>query len=292
MYKKQMSVQKILCILSVIASALVFVYSLGIMTDMYDMLYFLSGRDKTVDTSVFYNMQDTRVFEYEGVSYRTALSVAAGAPASVTPDSFTKSSTVSRVATAKDAEGKPVLILVDKAQANADLTALEGIDPATLAEAAPEEGTAAAAKLTTRSIPGFVHKLELAGIGLILISCLLFVTNTHLRRKYYISNFIATFLVLVANAAVAVWAHMNILVYRGQFLDLDFETIRNWLEKNKYGDLFTESTFWFDIHYAVFGFALVISVLLIVNVIWKCSLMSKERALLASGARGNTEVSA
>lgn len=39
MYKKQMTVQKVICLLSVIASVLMFVYALGLMTELYDSLY-------------------------------------------------------------------------------------------------------------------------------------------------------------------------------------------------------------------------------------------------------------
>ena len=39
MYKKQMKLQKILCLLAIFSSALVFIYSLGLMTDLYDSLY-------------------------------------------------------------------------------------------------------------------------------------------------------------------------------------------------------------------------------------------------------------
>ena len=39
MYKKQLTVQKILCMAAVIVSAVVFFYALGIMTDLYDALY-------------------------------------------------------------------------------------------------------------------------------------------------------------------------------------------------------------------------------------------------------------
>ena len=39
MYKKQMTIQKILCLAAVIVSAIVFLYALGIMTDLYDALY-------------------------------------------------------------------------------------------------------------------------------------------------------------------------------------------------------------------------------------------------------------
>ena len=39
MYKKQMTVQKILCLVAIIVSGIFFLYSLGIMTDLYDSLY-------------------------------------------------------------------------------------------------------------------------------------------------------------------------------------------------------------------------------------------------------------
>lgn len=39
MYKKQMTAQRVICLLSVIASAVVFVYALGLMTELYDSLY-------------------------------------------------------------------------------------------------------------------------------------------------------------------------------------------------------------------------------------------------------------
>ena len=38
MYKKQLTIQKILCFTTLIVCALVFVYSLGIMTDLYDLI--------------------------------------------------------------------------------------------------------------------------------------------------------------------------------------------------------------------------------------------------------------
>ena len=39
MYKKQMTAQKVICLLSIIASAMMFIYALGLMTDLYDSLY-------------------------------------------------------------------------------------------------------------------------------------------------------------------------------------------------------------------------------------------------------------
>lgn len=64
MYKAQMKFQKIVCYAALIASALVFVYSLGLMTDLYDSLYQMmpdpadpSG-DYVAGARIFYDMQD------------------------------------------------------------------------------------------------------------------------------------------------------------------------------------------------------------------------------------------
>ncbi len=65
MYKKQLKFQKLVCLLCLLAAAVSFVYSLGIMTDLYDALYYTipyPDMDKTMTTVpgsiVFYDMQD------------------------------------------------------------------------------------------------------------------------------------------------------------------------------------------------------------------------------------------
>ena len=191
MYKKQMTLQKIVCLLAILASALVFIYSLGIMTDLYDSLYG-TMRDPndltktTVDGSIiYYDMQEFN-------------------------NAFLKGS-----------------------------------------------------------------------IGLILLSCLLFVTNTHVRRKYYIGNYVSTALMTIGNLAMVIWAHGQIEMYKAQFLQIDFEALAKHAKRWK--TLYTESTFWFDVHYAVFGVVLVITVLLIANAVWKTSLMKQEKALIEAG---------
>lgn len=39
MYKKQLKIQKIVCLLSLVVAVILFLYALGIMTDLYDSLY-------------------------------------------------------------------------------------------------------------------------------------------------------------------------------------------------------------------------------------------------------------
>ena len=191
MYKTQMKLQKILCLLAIFASALVFIYSLGIMTDLYDSLY---G-----------TMTD--------------------------PNDLTK--------------------------------------------------TTVPGSIIYYDMQGFNNTFMKAGLGLILLSCLLFLTNTHVRRKYYVGNYVSIALQAISNVAVAVWAHGQIVMYRAQFLEIDFEALAKHAKRWK--TLYTESTFWLDAHYAVFGVLLVVTVLLVANAIWKTCLMKQERALIEAG---------
>lgn len=191
MYKTQMKLQKILCLLAIFASALVFIYSLGIMTDLYDSLY---G-----------TMTD--------------------------PNDLTK--------------------------------------------------TTVSGSIIYYDMQGFNNTFMKAGLGLILLSCLLFITNTHVRRKYYVGNYVSIALQTIANVAVAVWAHGQIVMYRAQFLEIDFEALAK--HASRWKTLYTESTFWLDAHYAVFAVLLAVTVLLVANAIWKTRLMKQERVLIEQG---------
>ena len=193
MYKKQMKCQKAVCLLCMISSVIVFLYALGIMTDLYDSLYstMMNPADLTQTTVpgsiVYYNMQ-----EFNSV--------------------FLKYS-----------------------------------------------------------------------IGLILLACLLYITNTHIRRKYYIGNYIAAALFAIANVNIAIWAHQYIEIFKAQFLNVDFEALKKHAELWK--TTYTESTFWFDIHVAVFAIALIASAALVGVVFWKVSLMKEEQKLIEAGRK-------
>ena len=126
------------------------------------------------------------------------------------------------------------------------------------------------------------NQLFLRGsIGLILLSVLLFVTSTHSRRRYYVGNYAAVGLFSAASIAFTVWAHGQIEAFKAQFLTIDFAKLLTHATSRK--TLYTESTFWFDIHYLVFGLLLVGVVLLILNAVWKSKLMKDEQALIAQG---------
>lgn len=194
MYKKQMAFQKIVCMLTLIAAALTFVYSLGISTDLYDAL------SKTIlypDYDLDYtSVTGSRVY-YDMFEFNSA---------------FTKVS-----------------------------------------------------------------------IGLIIITLILFVTNTHARRKYYIGNYIAVGLSVVANILMTLWCIPQIMDYKAQYQNnVDFEALKAFSED--WGTIYIgpEDTFWFDVSYAVFGLLLLASCLLIINLVWKVIVMKAEKSAIGS----------
>lgn len=191
MYKKQLTLQKILCLLAICSSVIIFLYSLGIMTDLYDTLYSTMRNPADLTQTdvpgsiVYYNMQNFNAY-------------------------FLK-----------------------------------------------------------------------CAIVLILLACLLFITNTHIRRKYYIGNYVAVGAFTLANFYVAIESHGYIEAYKERFLRIDFEALK--AHADLWKTAYTESTFWFDVHYAVFAFSLLVSVGLVLCTVWKIRLMKEEARLIAAG---------
>lgn len=191
MYKKQVKLQKILCLAALFVCALLFLYSLGIMTDLYDALYSTIRSQKNLDKStvtgsrIYYDMQ------------------------------------------------------------------------------------------------GFNGQLLSGAIGMLLLSLLLFVTNTHNRRRYYIGNTVSICGFAAGAGVYTVWSHLGIENWKNAFLQINFEELAAHAAKKK--TLYTESTFWFDIHYLLFGLLVLVTVLLVMNLFWKRKLMKSEQLLIARG---------
>lgn len=200
MYKKQLTWQKIVCFAAVAVCALVFIYSLGLMTDLYDGLYYLMPGE----------------------------------------------------------EAYPEMDLIEGARIYFDMQP-------------------------------FNKQLNNYSIYFLLLACLLFITNTHNRRKYYIGNAVSCSVFIAAGVAFSVWGHTEITRYKTQFLTtVDFEAYKKLITdaKEKGSTMaaqYIDSTFWFDVHYVVFGLVLLVCLLLAVNYLWKMNLMKKEKDLLAQG---------
>lgn len=192
MYKKHLKLQKIVCLLCIIAAAVSFVYSLGMITDIYDALY-STMRDPNKPTQtrvqgswIYYDMQD---FNKQFVS---------------------------------------------------------------------------------------------ASVVLILIACFLFITNTHSRRKYYFSNYLAVGVYSVATVGVGLWAHQQIEAFAVQYMTtIDFEQLKAY--SDMWGTLYLDNTNMLDLHRVVLGLGIVSIVALLGNMIWKIVLMRSEKKLIEAG---------
>lgn len=193
MYHRQLTWQKILCFAAIAVSAIVFLYALGLMTDLYDSLYYTmmdpSNPDDTwvTGSQIYYHMQP------------------------------------------------------------------------------------------------FNRQLLEYAIGMLLLACLLFITSTHKRRRYYAGNAVSTFAFAAAGAALSVWCHQQIEMYKAEFLQINFEELEFFAEMMD--TPYIDSTFWFDAHYVVFALVLAVCVLLVHNFIWKHQLMRAEQKLIEEGRR-------
>lgn len=156
--------------------------------------------------------------------------------------------------------------------------------------ALPEEAKLATAKV---NVPGaeiyydiqpFNRQLLSSSIYLLLLGCLLFITNTHSRRKYYISNAVSTFAFTAGGVYASVWGHQNIQSFKAQFLNMDFAAYEKYANRRR--KPFIDSTFWFDAHYLVFALLLLVCAALVFNYFWKMRLMIAEKRLIDIGKGG------
>lgn len=192
MYKKQLRLQKLVCLFCLIMAAVTFIYALGISTDLYDSLYGTMTnkndphKTKVEGSWIYYDMQD---FNRSFVNY---------------------------------------------------------------------------------------------SIVLILLACLLYLMNTHTRRKYYITNYISVALYSLGTLVVTVWSLINVSAFRNQYLTtVDFAALKEYAEL--WNSYYTDSTFWFDLGYAVGILSILAVVALVANTLWKVKLMRAENALIKAG---------
>lgn len=204
MYKKQMKFQKIVCLLVLVSCALVFAYSLGLMTDIYDSLY-PAFDPELYDPSV--NLDEIPAEELSAWGVYVA---------------------------------------------GADIY---------------------------YDMQDFNSKFTIVGVVMIVVSLILFITNTHSRRKYYIGNFIAVAIVSICNVACVFWLWPQIMAFKTQYLTtVNFEQLREFTESKRGGTArYCDSPFWFNVSYVVFGIVLLAVALLIVNLVLKIILMNAEK---------------
>ena len=201
MYKKQMLFQRIICYLVLIGSAVVFFYSLGMMTDLYD------GLRQTIPEPTILDMNDE-----SGMGPKV--------------------------------EGARILY----------------------------------------DMQDFNRFLTKGALILVLLSVFLLITSTHIRRRYYISNYIATGLSAVAGIAYSVYTISELFSWKLTYqLYVDFEKLEKLAKILKFQYYGPDHTFWFDAGVVVMIVYIVLLALLVLNMIWKIIMMNAEKKLLEAG---------
>lgn len=133
-------------------------------------------------------------------------------------------------------------------------------------------------------IQDFNSQLTVAGLVLILLALALLVLQNHTRRKYYVANYVAVGVNVVADIAVAAWALPNVISYKEKFLQVDFETL-DYLATEVINHEWTDSTFWFDAAYGVFAVLLVAAIFLLFVTLYKVFVMNSEKSALRDSKR-------
>lgn len=138
-------------------------------------------------------------------------------------------------------------------------------------------------------IQNFNNALMWCGIVMILLAVLLYITASHSRRNYYISNYVAIGLCSVTDLVMSVILLAMNGVWRGKFLNVDFAAWKKYNEIYEViGDTanvhYSESTLMFDIGFVVYILIIIASLFMIANLIWKIMLMKGEKQLLAESA--------
>ena len=151
-------------------------------------------------------------------------------------------------------------------------------------------------------IQGFNDALMYCGIVIILLGVLLYITACNRRRKYYVTNFVATGVCAGGNIGISIALMVINGIWMGRFKNIDFvswaktnkdnmqEFIDDYIIVNK-GEYppeellaaykhYSESTTWFTIGFVVYSLVIVASLLLILNLVWKVALMKGEKQLL------------
>ena len=117
---------------------------------------------------------------------------------------------------------------------------------------------------------------------LLLLSCVILLTNTHTRRKYYISNYVAVGVYSVATFGLLSWAHQQIEAFAVQYMTtINFEELKAFSESR--GTPYLDNTNMLDLHRVVFALAIISVLALVGNVIWKVVLMRNENKLIKAG---------
>lgn len=133
----------------------------------------------------------------------------------------------------------------------------------------------------------FVSLMIAFAIAAIVATAFVYLTATHSRRKYYVTNYIATGIIIAVCIAIAAVGIIFMSLLLGEFFAIDWKgTLAEqiaWAIARGSGKEVTQSTTIFILGYVVYGIILVNGLAWILNLVWKIKLMQGEKALLQGG---------
>lgn len=128
---------------------------------------------------------------------------------------------------------------------------------------------------------GVSNTVLVLGIVLILAVVLNYIMGSAKRRKYYVTNYVATGIAVVAFVAVAIVILVLVLNCQNILATIDLEQAEEIY--NTYADGWQYSVWTFSVGYALSGVLLITALVFVLNLVWKIKLMKGEKKLLESG---------
>ena len=132
----------------------------------------------------------------------------------------------------------------------------------------------------------FISILVVLAIIFICICAFLYLTDTHKRRKYYVTNYVAIGLVIAITLVTAVFCVIYLSLALAEFQAIDWAS---W-KKDAYDKVaalgypsVSQETTMFVIGYVTSGIVLATGVVWVLNLVWKVKLMKGEKAHLEAG---------
>ncbi|MGN0820131.1 MAG: hypothetical protein ACI4M6_07105 [Christensenellaceae bacterium] len=123
--------------------------------------------------------------------------------------------------------------------------------------------------------------LVMGSIVILVTSLLLFITQTNSRRKYYISNYVATGVNFVALVGFSIASIAKITAFKFRYVnEVDWKTLQELAKALPGVYVYDTSTAIFDLGAVLYVAIILIAIVLLANMILKIILMNGEKKLL------------
>lgn len=131
---------------------------------------------------------------------------------------------------------------------------------------------------------GVSDTMLILGIVLILGVCLNYIMGSQSRRKYYVTNYVATGIIVVIQIVTAIVVIAMVVNCQGLLAKINLEEAKSIYESIYPVGSWKYSVWTMPLGYGLAGILVLNAVGFILNLVWKIKLMQGEKRLLESGA--------